>query len=65
MGLTEPVVGLEVLQSLVKISLWIAIQPTGLLAWLKRSIWDADDMVVVKEEKKMSVDFHYVTKPRS
>jgi hypothetical protein len=35
MGFTEPVVGLEVLQSLVKILLWIEIQPTGLLAWLK------------------------------
>ena len=33
-GLTELVVGLEVLQSLVKISIWIAFQPTGLLAWL-------------------------------
>jgi hypothetical protein len=34
MGLTELVVGLEVLRSLVRISLWITFQPTGLLAWL-------------------------------
>jgi hypothetical protein len=34
MGLTELVVGLEVPQSLVKISFWITSQPTGLLSWL-------------------------------
>jgi hypothetical protein len=32
MGPTELVVGLEVLQSLVKISLLLTFQPTGLLA---------------------------------
>ena len=32
MGLTELVVGLEVLLFVVKISLWRAFQPTGLLS---------------------------------
>jgi hypothetical protein len=45
MGLTELVAGLEVLQSLAKISLWIAFQPTGLLTWLHgrfgmRATWE-------------------------
>jgi len=35
MGPAELVVGLEVLQSLVKISLWRAFRPSGLLEWLQ------------------------------
>jgi hypothetical protein len=62
MGFTEQVVGLEVLQSLVKISLWIAIQPTGRGCKVDlrlRTTW-----LWLRKKKKVCfgfVDFHYET----
>jgi hypothetical protein len=58
MGPTELVVGLEVLQSLVKISLWIAFQPTGLLTWLHGRFGMRTTWLWLRKKKR--VCFEYV-----
>ncbi|SRR6266576_6539416 len=64
MGLTERVVGLEVLQSLVKITFWIAFQPTGLLGWLHGRFGMRTTWLWLRKEKRALfefIDFHYET----
>lgn len=61
MGPTYLVVGLEVLQSLVKISLWITFQLIGLL-WLHCRFGMRTTWLWVKKEKRRVfgfIDFDY------
>jgi hypothetical protein len=62
MELTELVVGLEVLRFVVKISLWIAFQPTGLLTWLHSRF--GTTWLWLRKGKGVCfgfIDFHYET----